>query len=206
MSFITNPEYPKMYHHPLRNSRFWLFLFSVDEDLAETTRKDGCSCGGRRHCANYRRKPRGGPDDLPESCSKRLSFCCERDGCRKRATPPSVRFLGPKVYFAAVVVLVTAMRQGPTPRGARKLFELFGANRRTIGRWQRFWSEIFPHTAFWKVARSRIVPVIEIIPLPRSLLDAYMQHADDERQGWERLLRFLSPITVPGGFRIELSR
>jgi hypothetical protein len=91
-----------MYHHSLRNSRFWLFLFSIDQDLAESTRKEACPCGGRRHCANYRRKPRGGPDDVPESCRMRLSFCCDRDGCRKRATPPSVRFLGPKVYFGAI--------------------------------------------------------------------------------------------------------
>lgn len=195
-----------MYHHPLRNSRFWLFLFSIDQDLAEATRKEACSCGGRRHCANYPRKPRGGPDDLPESCRSRLSFCCERDGCRKRATPPSVRFLGPKVYFAAVVILVTAMRQGPTPRGARRLFQLFGADRRTIARWQVFWSEQFPRTAFWKVARGRLVPAMQVVTLPRSLLDAFLHHTDDERQGWERLLRFLSPVTVPGGLRIEVCR
>ena len=195
-----------MYHHPLRNSRFWLFLFSIDEDLAETTRKQACPCGGRRHCANYPRKPRGGPDDLPESYRTRLSFCCERDGCRRRATPPSVRFLGPTVYLAAVVILVTAMRQGPTPRGARKLSELFGANRRTIVRWQVFWSEHFPQTAFWKVARARLVSAVEIVALPRSLLDAFLRHANDELQGWGRLLRFLSPITVAGGFQIRVSR
>ena len=31
-------------------------------------------------------------------------------------TPPSVRFLGRKVYLGAVVILISAMRQGPTPR------------------------------------------------------------------------------------------
>ncbi|NLS97786.1 MAG: hypothetical protein GXX96_37065 [Planctomycetaceae bacterium] len=39
----------------------------------------------------------------------------DRDGCRKRTTPLSVRFLGRKVYLGAVVVLVAAMRQGPSP-------------------------------------------------------------------------------------------
>jgi len=33
-------------------------------------------------------------------------FCCAVDGCRSRATPPSLRFLGRKVYLAAIVVLV----------------------------------------------------------------------------------------------------
>ena len=69
----------------------------VDKDLAATTKKQGCSCGGRLHCANYPRKPRGGCENLPQSYDYRLSFCCDRDGCRKRTTPPSVRFLGRKV-------------------------------------------------------------------------------------------------------------
>jgi hypothetical protein len=111
-----------------------------------------------------------------------------------------VRFLGPKVYLSVVVILVTAMRQGPTPRGANELSRLFGADRRTIARWQVFWSEHFPQTAFWRVARGRLVPAVEIGHLPRSLLEAFLHTADD-RQGWERLLRFLSPITIPGGFR-----
>lgn len=187
-----------MYHEPLRNSSFWLFLFDIDQDLAQSSRKESCRCGGRLHVANYPRKPRGGPDDLPDSCCMRLSFCCERDGCRKRATPPSVRFLGPKVYFAAVVILVTAMRQGPTPHGARKLSELFGADRRTIARWQVFWSEHFPQTAFWKAMRGRLVPTVRIVYLPRSLLEAYLRPADSERSGWEQLLRFLSPLSIPG--------
>lgn len=195
-----------MYHQPLRDARFWLFLCSIDQDLAESTRKEECPCGGRLHCANYPRKSRGGPDDLPESCLCRLSFCCDRDGCRRRVTPPSVRFLGPKVYFAAVVILVTAMRQGPTPRGARELSRFFGADRRTIARWQVFWSEHFPRTVFWKAARGRLVPAVQIVALPRSLLEAFLHTADDERQGWERLLRFLSPITVPGGLRVEVLR
>ena len=85
-----------MYHDLPRSASFWSFLLAVDEDLAEKTRKKGCPCGGRLHCANYLRKPRGTPDQLPEPQRLRLSFCCDRDGCRKRVTPPSVRFLGRK--------------------------------------------------------------------------------------------------------------
>ena len=85
-----------MYHDLPRTARFWSFLLAVDQDLAEETRKKACPCGGRLHCANYLRKPRGTPVQLPEPQCLRLSFCCDRDGCRKRVTPPSVRFLGPK--------------------------------------------------------------------------------------------------------------
>jgi hypothetical protein len=186
-----------MYHNLPRDASFWLFLFSIDQDLAESTRQNACSCGGRLHRANYPRKPRGGPDDLPKQYGQRLSFCCDRDGCRKRVTPPSVRFLGRKVYLGAVVVLVASMRQGPTPRRVRELSRLFGADRRTIARWQVFWREHFPQTPFWKVARGRLVPMVEVATLPRSFLDAFLR-SDDPCQAWGHLLRFLSPITIAG--------
>jgi hypothetical protein len=192
-----------MYHDLPRSARFWLFLLAVDQDLAETIRQQGCSCGGRLHCANYLRKPRGTPVQLPEAQRLRLSFCCDRDGCRKRVTPPSVRFLGPKVYLGAIVILVSAMRQGPTPRRVRELFTRFRVNRWTIARWQVFWREHFPQTPFWKLARARLVPLVEIVALPYSLVDAFLTHHRRCR-GWTLLLRLLSPITIPGTLKIEV--
>ena len=191
-----------MYHDLFRNASFWSFLFAVDQDLAATARKQECGCGGRLHCANYPRKPRAGCENLPESYGYRLSFCCNRDGCRKRTTPPSVRFLGRKVYLGAVVVLVAAMRQGPSPRRVRDLSQLFGADRRTITRWCVFWREHFPQTAFWRVARSRLVPKVDITNLPRTLIDGFIR-SDDSHEEWKRLLEFLSPITVTGGLWIK---
>ena len=47
-------------------------------------------------------------------------------------TPPSVRFLGRKVYLAAVVILVSAMQQGPSAWRVHELSELFGADRITV--------------------------------------------------------------------------
>src|SRR5262245_19283304 len=97
-----------------RSRSFWAFLLSIVKDLAESTRQKGCSCGGRLHCANYPRAPRCGSDHLPEEYRCRFSFCCYRDGCRRRMTPPSVGFLGRKVYLGAIVILISALRQGPT--------------------------------------------------------------------------------------------
>jgi hypothetical protein len=216
-----------MYHDLPPTTRFWSFLLAIDEDLAETTRKQGCPCGGRLHCANYLRKPRGTPVQLPEPERLRHSFCCDRDGCRKRVTPPSVRFLGRKVYLAAVILVISAMRQGPTPRRLRELSARFGADERTIARWQVFWRELFPQTHFWKVARARLEPVVTILTLPYSLVDAFLHprapctaqpggEGDEGRAvdpaplrapetNWARLLRFLAPITIPGGLRIEVS-
>jgi hypothetical protein len=195
-------------HDRKRISRRWeflSFLLSIDKDLAECARREACSCGGRLHCANYPRAPRSGLDHLPEEYRCRFSFCCDRDGCRKRVTPPSVRFLGRKVYLGVVVILITAMRQGPTPRRVRELSSLFGVNSATIARWQAFWRDYVPRTTFWKVARARLVPVVEIAALPLSLVEAFGR-TNDPYQDWVRLLRFLSPLTIPECSTIKISR
>jgi hypothetical protein len=194
-----------MYHDLPRAARFWSVLVAIDQDLAETTRKKACPCGGRLHCANYLRKPRGTRDQLPEQHCLRLSFCCDREGCRKRVTPPSVRFLGPKVYLGAIIIVISALRQGPTPRQVRELSQRFNVDRRTIARWQVFWREQFPQTPFWKIARARLVPLVKIIALPYSLVHAFLSRHRPCR-GWTLLLRFLAPITVPGALRIKVSR
>jgi hypothetical protein len=193
-----------MYQELPDAATFWSFLFSIDQDLARTAQQKPCSCGGRLHRANYPRKPRGTAQDLPRDYRYRFSFCCERDGCRKRLTPPSVRFLGRKVYLLAVVVLVSAMRQGPSPRRVHQLSQFFGADRRTIARWQVFWREHVPQTPFWKIAGGYLPATAQSILLPRSLLQVFL-HGDDPCQSWGRLLRFLAPITTTAGPPNEVS-
>jgi hypothetical protein len=84
------------------------------------------------------------------------------------------------------------------------LTELFDVDRRTIYRWRDFWNELFPRTTFWKVARARLVPVSQIVNFPRSLLEAYVLTGDD-RKGWKKLLKFLSPISTTKGLEIKVS-
>jgi len=106
--------------------RLYLLFGRCDEDRAAEVRAGGCRiCGGVLHSAFFRRKPRGGPE-LCDDAIRRCSFCCAEDGCRTRHTPPSLRFLGRKVYLGAVVVLVSAMRHGATPVRMRKLREHLG--------------------------------------------------------------------------------
>lgn len=187
-----------MYHYAPFTTRFWWFLLAIDQDLANAIRENGCSCGGRLHSADYVRKPRGTPASLPELLRIRLSFCCDRDGCRKRTTPPSVRFLGRKVYLGAIVILVSAMRQGPSPRRVRELSARFGVDQRTIARWQVFWREHFPQSHFWKIEGARFKATVEFFTLPYSLMDAFLSRHPRCR-GWTLLLRFLAPITITGG-------
>jgi hypothetical protein len=106
-----------------------------------------------------------------------------------------VRFLGRKEYLGAVVVLIGAMRQGPTPRRVRELSRLFGVDRATIARWWTFWRDRFPQTPFWKIARALLAPVVEIVSLPYSLVDGFPSR-HSPCAGWALLLRFLSPIAT----------
>ena len=90
-------------------------------------------------------------EDLPPQYSQRASFCCAVDGCRKRrATPPSLRFLGRKVYLAAMVVLISALRCGLTPKRVNRLAQSVSVPRRTLERWRCWWREVFAGSAFWK--------------------------------------------------------
>jgi hypothetical protein len=193
-----------MDHRLLQQVTFWTALFLLDQELAARVRQAGCSCGGVLHRADFPRKPRGGPPDLPPEYGYRLSFCCNREGCRKRSTPPSVRFLGRKVYLHAVIILVSALQQGATPWRLQELSQLLDLDidRRTIARWRVFWQEQLPRTAFWKVARGFWVPLVDAASLPLELLQRHLhRHPRNPRQGWKQLLEFLSPITITGGLK-----
>lgn len=168
-------------------------LKKVDTELADRVHQGGClHCSGKLHRANYRRKPRGGLS--PNEEVYRESFCCDQDGCRKRHTPPSVRFLGRRVYWGFVVVLVSAMRHGLTPERVRILRESLGIDRRTLERWRDWWLETFVQSAFWKAARARFSPVLCEKTLPLSLCQAFQLERRDRLLD---LLRFLSPLTTP---------
>jgi hypothetical protein len=80
-----------------------------------------------------------------------------------------------------------------------------GLRERSINNLEAYWRDHFSRTPFWKVARARLVPVVEIVSLPLSILEAFLRTAD-QRQGWARLLKFLSPITIRGGSILEIVR
>ncbi len=120
-----------MYQTLLNDSSLYKFLLKLDEGLAAQCKEEGCSCGGRLHSAIYPRKPRGNPSNVEDACNWRYSFCCARDGCRQRRTPPSFRFLGRKVFVGTVVVLISAMRHGASPKRMAQLRELVEVSRRT---------------------------------------------------------------------------
>jgi hypothetical protein len=182
-----------MYRSLLGDSRLYELLLKCDEDLAVAARAQGCPCGGVLHRASYARKPRGFIAGQPAGYDERHSFCCAQDGCRKRTTPPSLRFLGPKVYLGAVVTLITALRCGLNERRSLELQQLVGASRRTLERWRQWWQELLPATPFFRAVRASICEV-SVAQLPASLL-AHFQ-ASDELTRIVRLLDFIKPITT----------
>lgn len=192
-----------MSHTALLDARVWQLLLTIDREFAAEARAAGCACGGPLHSARYARKPRGGlPAEFRAEYSRRESLCCAREGCRKRTTPASVRFLGPKVYLGAVVTLVTALRHGANARRAGELGRAIGASRRTLARWRRWWQEIFTATAFWQAARALWVPAVSVAELPASLLERFAEGED-----WMRLFRlldFMAPVTTRSGRSISM--
>lgn len=183
-----------MYQTILRDSSFFALLLQLDQDLAAEAWAAGCACGGTLHSAHYPRKPRGGPDGLGAEYRMRLSFCCSVEGCRKRVTPPSLRFLGRKVFFGVWVLLLPVLRNGPTRERLRRLEEVFGVSRRTLLRWRRFWVEAVPVSRFWEARRGHFAVPLATQKLPVSLLEAFTEAADPSGRV-VAVLRFISPLS-----------
>jgi len=96
-----------------------------------------------------------------------LSFCCDRDGCRKRVTPPSVRFLGRKVYLGAVGRLGRRHAAGTLAAASPRAFSALrrrSADHRSMA--GLFGVSTSRRTPFWKVARGRFMPAVRSQPCP----------------------------------------
>jgi len=182
-----------LYTSVLTDAALFDALIAIDHDVAAATQAEGCRrCpGGRLHHGDYPRKPRGGPADLPAAYETRTSFCCAR--CRKRRTPPSVRFLGRRVYLGVVVLLACVLRQGPTPWRVARLRAVLGVSAETLARWHRWWRDDFRHTAFWRAVRSRFARPVEADACPRGLLERF---GGDAVAQVVATLRFLGPLTT----------
>ena len=182
----------------LADQHVYPLLEKVDADLAEIVHQGDCRyCTGKLHSAKFKRKPRGGAA-WPE-WPRRFSYCCAVAGCRRRHTPPSVRFLGRKVYAGLVVVLVAAMAHGLKPERVRRLREALQIDRRTLERWRQWWLGLFVESSFWKDARARFMPPLCQRTLPLSLCLSFA--IDKRRDRLLDLLKFLAPLTTPAAWQ-----
>jgi len=180
-------------HAFLTDARFYQFLLRIDQSMAEEVRAAGCQCGGVLHSACYPRKPRGYRCALDDSYESRLSFCCATEGCRRRTTPPSVRFLGRKVYLGVVVVLISALEGGLSPRRRRQLVDALEVPAQTLWRWQQWWREVFAEGPRWRWECAHFIPPIAPEALPGQWLARL--RGEDLPQRLVRLLWSLLPVT-----------
>jgi len=179
-----------LYLSLLGDARFAHALLEIDVQMAARTRERGCPrCGGPLHRADYRRKPRGGPCHSGPDATLRHGLCCGREGCRRRQPPPSVRFLGRRVYLGVVVVLGAALQHGLSARRVSRLSSELGVDRRTLSRWRSWWLVSYPRSEHFERQRGQLPPGLALPHLPLSLLQVF---GGDEAQQMTALLQWLA--------------
>ncbi len=172
---------------------FFEGLLAIDEEIVELAAREPCGkCGGPLHRADHPRKPRGGLLAVAgEAFSRRFNLCCGRDGCRRRAMPPSVRFLGRRVYLGAVVIVAAAVALVAARAAAAA--RSTGVSPRTARRWLRWWRGPFTASPAFAELSARLVPAPERQRVPASLLDRL---GGEVPAAVATLLAWLAPITM----------
>ena len=180
-----------MSHIPGPASSFYTDLLQFDLDTTRRLQHRGCpACGGALDRADYSRKYRGDGSSEVSGFDRRFSLCCRRDGCRRRLTPDSVRFLGRKVYLGFLVVLASAMA---FKQKLSKLANENGISRQTLARWLAFWRLKVPASTPWKSIKAAFMPPLDLADLPGALLHAF-RCTELISETWIQLLRFVAPL------------
>lgn len=178
----------------LSNASFHLLLNKIDQEITDKAKLQGClSCGNKLHKANYPRSPAGLPSQFRNFYDERFSLCCNT--CRKRITPPSVRFFGRRWFPAPLLMLISALMLGINERRLLQVKQHLGitVSECTWKRWRRWWRESFHKTLFWQQAKGLVPILIEPNKLfPRALLDLFQGTLQEKTR---LLLHFLSPLT-----------
>jgi len=125
----------------------------------------------------------------------RESFCC-RD-CRRRTTPPSLRFLGRKVYLGALLVVfgnVAGSGLSAVNASLRSLAVATAIPQRTLARWRKWWTGTLPPTLWWHELCASFVPGIASAELPIALLERVDGRDADARL--RTVLALTSPLST----------
>jgi hypothetical protein len=172
-------------HDWIPDINFFHLLDTEDARVTAAVKAGGCRhCGGRLDRADYPRKPRGGDVGLAgEFLRRRRSLCCAREGCRRRKTPPSLVFLGRRVYLAITVVMTAWRAAALTPRSPPA---------RTARRW-RVWFAALRESTWWVAARGVLWPAVEPAEdLPAALIERLLA-GHSVAEALRLTLRMLTP-------------
>ncbi len=182
-----------MSHDWIADTNFFHLLDAEDARTAAAVKAADCpDCGGRLDQANYPRKPRGGEVGAAgEILVRRRSFCCCREGCRHRRTPPSLVFLGRRVYLAVTIVLTawrSAVTAAPPPPTSPP--------RWTLRRWLAWFATELPVTTWFTTVRARMsAPMEPGEHLPGALLERLLPH-HDVAEAITATLRLMAPLST----------
>jgi len=183
-----------LYRELLRDVRFFALLLQVDQERAARVQAAGCpQCGGPLHAAHFERKPRGallGTAAPPDGYCIRFDWCCGE--CRRRTLPPSVRFLGRKVYVAVANAIATMLDRGEDRRALKLLRRELGASRSTLRRWRAWWQALVG-SAPWQRLRGQLPVDLDESRLPESLLELWAGSCSEQMLALLRLLAAESP-------------
>lgn len=181
-----------MLHDVDLGEKFFGLLVKLDEELVDRVAAGRCpACKGPLHRSDYARKPRGGLIARAGAAfSERFSLCC--GWCRCRCLPPSVRFLGRRVYVEVAVLLACVWALGGDDIAT-------GVPARTMRRWLGWWSSIFPSMATWVELRARFAPPPPTESrLPLSLIERLAEGLGPSNA--EKILvkaaQFIAPVTT----------
>jgi hypothetical protein len=193
-------ESSEMIREFAQKSRLYSLLHDIDVELYEQTKEAGCPhCvdqkddAGRLDDAFYERKPRGGPDDLPDQLRLRRSLCCSREGCRRRTLPPSCLYLGRKVYWRLVILVVLVCRQRRCESVSyRKLTALLGVSRSTVWRWMELYAARFAGSEEWTERQGLIGGEVGDSTVFASVWKSFRAHQDDRDEAMVAMVRFFA--------------
>jgi len=187
----------------VQKANLYKLLFFIDCHFSETVKDQRCPfCKGVLHQADYPRKPRAPFKNIPEEYQKRHSLCCSCEKCRKRSLPPSCRFMGRKVYFWPVILIVMALRQNKeNSYSTGMLMRLFNISRNTLKRWFKFFKECFPQQPEWQQIRGLIPVNISNHEIPGRLFYTYLSRFNGN--ALKALIQCLVVLTSQGGFAIK---
>lgn len=169
-------------------------LHQIDTDLSKKHQQQRCPyCNGPLHQSNYERKPRGGPNLIPDQYMIRHSLCCGREDCRRRTLPPSCRFMGRRVYWSCVILVVMTLRENREDgQILRRLLNELEISRETFKRWIVYFRDEFPAGSRWQRLRGRISAAIGNNELPGALVRYFLENFGTPAQGLIGCLKFLA--------------
>ena len=178
-----------MFINPEAEGEIFRRLSDADRLIAAAVAAMGCpKCGdGQLNDGSYLRKPRFQSGSTAWGADwPRCSLVCTK--CRRRTLPPSVMFLGRKVYVELVVVAaaVLAQRDGVDAAAAAT-----GVPVLTIRRWLGYWQQRLPDERWWREMRALFATPPADEGLPSSLVE-------QTKETGERLVRWLARILAAG--------